>query len=158
MTARLRSHGDGLCVPATHTIYVTGKVLRLSRPQRLGVIIHEICHAVLPRSSHGVLWQQRMARAAKHAEASGEPDLARWLRDEIRRYVTPPGRLTRRSTYQEIHDFVSESGITPPFKAIVDEFSRSRSMTPRQFLRRYPRAKKIYEAGLRSSPDRSRRD
>jgi len=156
MTARLQNHGDGLCVPATHTIYVTRKVLRLSRPQQLGVIIHEICHAVLPRSSHSGSWQQRMSRAAKRAEAVGEPALARWLREEVRRYVTPPDRLTPRSTYREIQNFVRESGIVPSFKAMVEEFSRSRLMTPGQFLKRYPRARKVYVAGTRSSPDRAR--
>jgi len=155
MTSQLQCHGDGLCVPATHTIYITRKLLRLSRPQRLGVIIHEICHAVLPRSSHGAPWQRRMIRAAMRAETLGEHGLAKWLREEVRRYVTPPGRLTGKSTYQEIRDFVRESGTVPSFKAMVEEFSRSRLMTPGQFQKRYPRARKVYDAGLRSSPERA---
>lgn len=155
MSARLQNHGDGLCVPATHTIYVTRKLLRSSRPMQMGVIIHEICHAVLPRSSHGGRWQLRMIRAAKRADARGEPGLASWLREEVRRYTTPPDRLTPRSTYREIRSFVAESGVVPSFKAMVEEFSRSRLMTPEQFLKHYPRAGKVYADGTRSSRDRS---
>lgn len=156
MTEQLQSHGDGLCVPATHTIYITRRVLRMRRAQRLGVIVHEICHAVLPRSSHGELWRRRMTRAAKRAQALGEAELVQWLREEVRRYVTPPVRLTPKATYREIRDFVRESGTIPSFKAMVEEFSRSRSMTPGQFLKRYPRARMVYEAGMRSSPGRAR--
>lgn len=155
MTAQHQHHGDGLCVPATRTIYITRKIARWTRPQRLGVIIHELCHAVRSRSGHSLPWQKRMILAAKRAAATGDPVLGQWLRQEVRRYQTPATRLTAKSTYREIRAFVEESGIVPTFEAMVEEFSRSRLMTPGQFLRRYPRARETYAAGIRAARNRS---
>ena len=155
MTAQHQHHGDGLCVPATRTIYLTRKLVRWRRSQRLGVMIHEICHAVLSRPGHGEPWLGRMTMAARRAAALGDHILAQWLRDEVRRYQTPPGRLSVKSTYGEIRDFVRESGVIPSFEAMVEEFSRSRLMTTGKFLRRYPRARQVYETGIPAKQRRS---
>lgn len=149
MGVEQRIHGDGLCVPSRRAIYIHHRVRRSGGAQLTGVIIHEICHAIEPRSSHGKSWRERMSRAAGRAEALGENDLARWLREEVHRYLTPPGRLRVGATYGEIRDFVAESGKVPSFRKLVEEFSRSRGMKPGEFLRRYPRARAVYDAGVR---------
>lgn len=154
MTARTRHHEDALCVPATRTIYISRKSIRWGPAQRLGVIIHEVCHAVQPSSGHGESWMNRMALAAARAAERGDEVLAQWLRAEVRRYQTPPDRLGANATYREIRDFVRESSTLPPFEAMVEEFSRSRSMTPALFLGRYPRARKVYNSGIPGKPRR----
>jgi hypothetical protein len=150
MTARQARDGDDArCDPVTCTIYFAPKLARRNRLQKTGIIVHEICHALHPRSGHDNPWQRRLLQAARKAKALGEPDIARWLRAEVRGYQTPPGRMTARSTYLEIRNFVRESGILPPFETMVEEFSRSREITASEFMKRYPRAKKVYESMAR---------
>jgi hypothetical protein len=150
MTAsQARDGDDARCDPVTCTIYFAPKLGRRNRLLTTGILVHEICHALHPRSGHGDPWQRRLMQAAGKAEALGEPELARWLRDEVRGYQTPPGRMTARSTYHEIREFVRESGVLPPFETLVEEFSRSRSISCGEFLKRYPRARKVYESVAR---------
>jgi hypothetical protein len=148
MDPNSKSGNDGLCKPPAHTILISRRLPAGTNAEFAGVIIHEICHALRPRSSHGAPWLERMARAAKRAETLGEPTLARWLHEEIERYRVPRTRLGTAFTYREIRNFVAESGTVPPFKVLVAEFSRSRSMKPTEFLKRYPRAKQVYLAAV----------
>jgi hypothetical protein len=157
MAIRQQRRGDGLCVPSTHTIYIAWKGKDWSREQKLGVIIHEICHAMQVRSGHETAWQRRLARTAEKAESTGDVALARWLRQEVLRYQPSPRSLTPKSVYGEIQDYVKETGTVPSFAVMVAEFSRSRAMTLREFLKRYARTKQVYQAAVSANHRPSRR-
>jgi hypothetical protein len=148
MAIRQQRRGDGLCVPSTHTIYIAWKGKKWSREQRLGIIIHEICHALQVQAGHETAWQRRLAKAAGKAEATGDTALAHWLHREGLRYQPPAGSLAAKSVYREIGNYVKETGTVPSFALMVAEFSRTRAMTSRVFLRRYPRTKQVYQAAV----------
>lgn len=155
MALQQQTRGDGLCVPSTHTIYIAWKGKNWSREQRLGVIIHEICHATQVRSGHEAPWQKRLTKAAEKAKEIGDMELALWLRREVQRYQPPPASLTPKSVYQEIRNFVKETGTIPSLARMIAEFSRSRSMTRREFPKRYPRTKQVYQAAVATNHQRS---
>jgi hypothetical protein len=148
MAIRQQRRGDGLCVPSTHTIYIAWEGKNWNREQRLGILIHEICHALQIRAGHELAWQKRLARAAEKAEAMGDTALAHWLRRESLRYQPPAGSLAAKCVYREIRNYVKETGTVPTFAMMVAEFSRSRAMTSRLFLRRYPRTKQVYQTAV----------
>src|SRR5262245_5171459 len=69
--SRRRVHGH--CDPVARTIEIVAHPSDSDERDRL--LIHEICHAVAP-GNHGVVWQQRMEKAAATADDLGRSRLA----------------------------------------------------------------------------------
>jgi hypothetical protein len=133
---------DGLCDPATRTIYVRPNV-----PQRIGTIIHEICHAIAVHANHGNPWQKRMLRAAAHATRLGENGIAEFLQSEVKQFGSE--MLTARAVYSEIQDAVFDLPGRPRFRQVIGVVSRNLGLKPATLKREYPRCRVVYEDALR---------
>jgi hypothetical protein len=129
---------DGLCDPATRTIYVRPNV-----PERIGAIIHEICHAVAVHANHGNPWQKRMLRAAAHATRLGENEIAKFLQSEVKQFGSE--MLTARAVYGEIKDVVEFSPSKLTFHQTIRAASTNLNIRKSTLLRLYRRCRAVYE-------------
>jgi hypothetical protein len=106
------------------------------------LLVHEIAHAVT-NGSHAVLWRRRMDQAAVRAAKLGEKDLADVIRHEQENYRTSP-LIDCHWIYGQIEDWTAEQpGKT--FKEIMEAICWDYGMTQREFLRFFPRARKVWE-------------
>ena len=139
----MRRVGDGICCLATKTIYINPKVENL-----VGILIHEICHALSPRVNHGGGWQRRMLIAAARAERFGELSLAEFLRSEVTHYRNDAEVVTAGAIYSEIEQAVEESTVNPSFESIVGILARKYLMNRREFLKRFRGAKQAHKRAV----------
>lgn len=139
-----RRVGDGICCLATKTIYINPKVENL-----VGILIHEICHALSPGVNHGGDWRRRMLIAASRAERFGEIPLAGFLRSEVTHYRNDAEVVTARAIYTEIEQAVEESTVNPSFESIVGILARKYLMNRREFLKAVSRRQKSLQKGRR---------
>ncbi len=109
------------------------------------LMIHEIAHAVTG-DGHGRRWQARMEQAAVTAADAGQADLAGLLRADIAGYNDPLARVSARLVYQEIADAASPD-VT--FSEVIEFVRRGYGLPRRQFLKRFPRARKVFDEAKR---------
>jgi hypothetical protein len=140
---------DGLCDPGTRTIYVRPNV-----PQRIGTIIHEICHAIAVHANHGNPWQKRMLRAAAHATRLGQNEIAEFLQSEVKRFGSE--MLTARAVFGEIKDVVEFSPGKPTFHQVIHVVSENLNIRQNTLLRLYRRCRAVYEQAAREKDAISR--
>jgi hypothetical protein len=89
-----------------------------------------------------------MLKAATEADRTGQFGLAEFLRKEVMSYQQDAEVITSGAIYCEIKDCVSELKGIPSFHSVVKEVARRNVMTVEKFLKRYPRAKKVYEEAV----------
>jgi hypothetical protein len=135
--------GDGLCVHEKKTIHVNP-----SAKEQIGILIHEICHALAPRLNHGGRWQRRMRTAAKRAEELGEPSLQRFLELEIAEYRNSSEKVTPRSIYCEIEQAIDESIVIPRFESMIRVLAQKNLMPTKKFLHAFRGSKKAYRRAV----------
>lgn len=111
------------------------------------VLIHEIAHAVV-NGGHGKKWQARMELAAITAEALGRTELAGLLRREIAGYNDPLARVTAAEVYSEVEDAVIDIP-EAKFLQVVDSVRREYGFNREEFVRRFRRARAVYEEARR---------
>jgi len=132
----------GLCDSKRRIIYVAKDAEDLTL-----VLIHEICHAVTPHANHGRPWKKRMSKAATMASRRGQRQLAQSLRREVESYRDAE-RVTKKAIYSEIEDRVLDLPPPPSFRSVVKLVAHRNLMTTGEFLKRFPRAKRVYDDAL----------
>jgi hypothetical protein len=132
----------GLCDSKTRIIYVPKNA-----EDPAIVLIHEICHAVTPHANHGRPWRQRMLKAATMASRTGRWQFAQSLRREVEIYQDAQ-RVTKKAIYSEIEDCVLDLLPLPSFRSVVKLVAHRNLMTTGKFLKRFRRAKRVYEDAL----------
>jgi SprT-like family protein len=132
----------GLCDSKRRIIYVPKDAEDLAV-----VLIHEICHAVTPHANHGQPWQERMLKAATVASRRGQRQFAQSLRRQIEIYRDAE-RVTKKAIYSEIEECVLDRPALPSFRSVVKLVAHENLMTAREFLKRFPRAKRVYDDAL----------
>jgi hypothetical protein len=142
-TTSLGRFCEGLCDSKRRIIYVPKDAKDFAV-----VLIHEICHAVTPHANHGRPWQERMLKAATMASRRGERQLAQSLRGEVERYRRDAERVTKKAINSEIEECVLDLPALPSFRSVVKLVAHKNLMTTREFLKRFPRAKRVYDDAL----------
>jgi hypothetical protein len=131
---------EGLCDPERRVIYV-----RKDAEDLTILLIHEICHAVIPHANHGRPWQERMLKAATMANRTGQWQFAQLLRREVEIYRRDAERVTKKAIYSEIEECVLDLPALPSFRSVVKLVAQRNLMTTGEFLKRFPRAKRVYD-------------
>ena len=107
------------------------------------LIIHEICHAATSHW-HGKKYQTRLLKAADKAQDIGEAELADKIRAAVELCREPAvSRRTSHDIYCQITDAVGDlpdASMATIFALVADR----NVYTPEEFLKRYPRAEKVY--------------
>jgi hypothetical protein len=134
---------EGLCDCERKIIYIPSNTEDL-----IAVLIHEICHAVTPSTNHGQPWQERMLKAATVAQRTGQSRLAEFLRKEVVSYQRDAEVITPKAIYCEIADCVSDLKGIPSFRTVVKLVAQRNVMTVEKFLKRLPRAKRVYDKAI----------
>ena len=129
----------GHCDDEKKIIYVSKNAEDL-----IALLIHEICHALTSSANHGRTWQERMLKAAKVADRIGHSRLAEFLRQEVVNYQRAEVK-SRKAIYCEIQEWVSALKGIPSFRTVVKLVAQWNVMTVKQFLKRLPRAKAVYD-------------
>jgi len=144
---RRRSATDcvGLCDPERRVIYAPAD----ADSDLTLVLIHEICHAVTPQVNHGLPWQTRMLKAATMVGRSGRLRLAQLLRQEVERYRRDAELVTSKVIYCEIEECLWDLPKVPSFRSVVKLVAKRNSMTVQGLLKRFPRAKRVYDKAIR---------
>jgi hypothetical protein len=104
-----------------------------------GLLIHEISH--LASSYHGKKYLNRLSKARDRAKQLGLKTLAEIIQDDVRKYTECQELYD--NTYQMIQDAVMD---VPKISwtDLLRYAAHQRGMYPKEFLRRYKRAKKIF--------------
>jgi hypothetical protein len=134
---------EGLCDCERKIIYIPNNTEDL-----IAALIHEICHAVTPSTTHGRPWQERMLKAASVADRTRQSRLAEFLRKEVVSYQRDAEVITRKGIYYEIEECVSDLKRIPSFRTVVKRVAQRNVMTVEQFLKRLPRAKAVYDRAV----------
>lgn len=103
ITTRSRRKVHGRCDSVRRVIEIVAQ--HADPDERDGLLIHEICHAVVD-GSHGKKWQDRMERAATRANELGRDVLAKMLRQEIAEYQEATTSL--EVAYNQIRDALND--------------------------------------------------
>jgi hypothetical protein len=107
-------------------------------------LIHEIAHAVTD-DHHGSRWQTRTEKAAVRADDLGLAALGNNLRRMVANYRDGGLRVTATMVYGEISHCVLDSP-SVTFAQAVDFVRRSYGLPRAKFLRRFRRAKRVFDA------------
>ena len=118
------------------------------------LLIHEIAHAVTD-GGHGKKWQQRMEKAVVTAEQASRTELAALLRKEIVGYRNPMARVTAGLVYSEIADAVVENPELT-FSQVIDCVRRDYGFCRQEFLKRFRRARTVYDREKRDAQEESK--
>ena len=130
---------QGRCERESKTISILGS---MTGDDLLALLIHEIVHAVR-NDYHGGLWLQGMEEAASQSEQNGAAGVAGLLRQQIADYRNG-FQVTVAMLYGEIENCViDQPQIT--FPQVVDFLRRDCGISRDQFLRRFRRAKRVFE-------------
>jgi hypothetical protein len=89
-----------------------------------------------------------MRKAADRATQIGNPELAKWLRGEVKRYSGKPENPTRSHTYIEIQEAIETSTPIPNFASIQERLCSRYSLEVQEFERFYPRARRVYDQAV----------
>jgi len=112
------------------------------------VLIHEIVHAVTG-SGHDKRFISRLLQCAKTAQEKGISELAALLKNEAELWSPEKSlRITSTTIYVGIADALLQCP-KASFTQVVDFVRRDVGMSRREFLRRYKRARRIYDATQR---------
>jgi hypothetical protein len=133
----------GLCDCEKRIIYIPTNTENL-----IAVLIHEICHAVTPSANHGRPWQKRMLKAADVANWRGRSQLADFLREEVVSYARKAEVKTKKAIYSEIEECVLDLQGISSFRTVVKLVAQRNVMTAKEFLKRFPRAKAVYDEAV----------
>lgn len=142
---------QGKCDNRTKTIRVA---VPLVGDAGAALLIHEIAHAVT-NGGHGTRWQTRMERAAAKAAALGRPALTRLLREQVAGYDDPLSRVSAGLVYQEIADALAEAP-DAAFMQVIDWLRWTFGLSRQEFLRRFRRAKAVYNEVREAAEDRAK--
>ncbi len=145
-------YSDGRCRDDTKTIEVNSgrRATRADggRMSLTALLIHEIAHAVTPLG-HGKRWQARMLSAAERAERLGRKDLADELRADVQQVQGPDTYFaTASGTYNRIQDAVCDAPAAT-FNNIIDFVRSDFGLSRKEFLKRFPRARRVFDAAYR---------
>jgi hypothetical protein len=88
-----------------------------------------------------------MLKAATMASRRGQWQLAQSLRREVEIYRDAE-RVTKKAIYSEIEECVSVLPALPSFRSVVKLVALKNLMTSGEFLKRFPRAKRVYDDAL----------
>ena len=89
-----------------------------------------------------------MLKAATMANRTGQWQFAQLLRREVEIYRRDAERVTKKAIYSEIEQCVSDLPALPSFRSVVKLVAHRNLMTPGEFLKRFPRAKRVYDDAL----------
>jgi hypothetical protein len=136
--------GTGFCRPLTKTIQLVQVPRDENELHRL--LIHEICHAVVPASGlHGKRWRRRYLKAAERARALGRSTLAKAIEKDVAAYSDPSRGITVGApyVYRCIEDFMMDNP-NASYDAAIEAVARWCCMYPRELEQRYKRCKVTY--------------
>jgi hypothetical protein len=134
---------DGLCLPEKRVIHI-----RRGVEHPLGVVIHEMCHAVCPKVSHGRPWQKRMLKAAQRAKEINDIPLADFLLNDANLFGNSPA-VTAQAVYSDIQDAIYGESKIPSFGKAIAVISRKLGLTQKELLHRFRRCRTVYDDALR---------
>jgi hypothetical protein len=130
----------GRCCPESRTI----KLTHLPEGEAgVALLIHEIGHAAT-HQGHGKKWLARMKKAASIAEATGRHELAGHLQEMVDQYCAPTSTVTAADVYWGIEGVVRDYE-QAQFTQVVDCVRRDYGLSRRDFLRRYRRARQVFD-------------
>jgi hypothetical protein len=141
---------QGKCLTDTKTIKILDGVTGLDLT---ALLIHEIAHAVV-NVYHGKKWQTKMMEVAHEAEHIGKHYLAEVLRKQVADYADPDNEMTAAMVYQELEDAVWHRPEVE-FEHVVDWLRRDGGMSRAEFLRRYRRARAIFDVAKVDAEERA---
>ena len=139
-TVRDLDGAQGKCDQRTKTIKILGGITGLNLTV---LLIHEIAHAVA-NVYHEEAWQARMRVAADKADHLGKTDLALLLRKQVADYADSDHRMDAATVYNQIYDLLWENSRTT-FHQAMDFVRRDGGLTRSDFLRRYRRARAVFD-------------
>jgi len=141
----------GKCYPETKTIKILDGITGLDLTV---LLIHEIAHSVV-NVYHGKTWQRRILVAADHAERLGMSELAERLRQQVADYAKPDNEMNAAMVYSEIEDVIWENPKLK-FEQVVDLLRRDWGLSREMFLRRFRRAKAVFDEAKVDAKERAK--
>jgi hypothetical protein len=140
---------QGKCYPNTKTIKILDGMTGLDLT---ALLIHEIAHAAV-NVWHGGRWRARMLVAAEQAERLGKGKLAQVLRKQVAQYGNPDSEVTPTMVYDEIEDILWQRP-GAEFEQVVDFLRRDVGLSREDFVRRYRRARTVFEEAKAEAEER----
>ncbi len=134
---------EGFCDPERKVIFINSSVVSKGGEELALLLIHEICHAVVPNGSHGKIWHRRMRTAISQAQRVRREQLATLLEAELQAYQHVP--VTRA---QDVYDTVGDILTDLPqatFEKVLRRLARYYGLTPEELLQRYKRLRRVYK-------------
>lgn len=120
------------------------------------ILIHEICHALIP--NHKKRWRDRLTIAAAKAKSIGETALAEKIMYEIKDYKRRE-RKQRIYYAEDIYERISEMLIDSPdasFDSVISYLAQEFGYYNEDFLKNYTKCKQVYEDEKKSFRRRKR--
>jgi hypothetical protein len=119
------------------------------------IIIHEICHALSRSNGHGSTWQGRMVKTRERVKQIGRARLVELLDYEVQGYDDDKAEdVTDEDIYDSIRDVLGY-GPTLSFERVIFQVAwrHLAGMSVREFVRKYPKSRKVYEQAKRSAAE-----
>jgi hypothetical protein len=101
-------------------------------------IIHEICHAVLPKRNHASkLFHRKLFKAAEHARELGQQSLSEGLFKDVRMcQAVAEYEISKRDVLDQIEQLLKQD--MKPLKVVIETAANDWGLDSDQLLKKYP--------------------
>ena len=141
---------NGECHIESCTIYISPQYVELGGHELRALLIHEICH-VVASGGHGKVWGRRLGKTVEVAERIGDAGVATILSKEVKDCLA--GHFVGAGGAPEIYEYLSDAVVEvehePQFDHMLAYVAQSYLLTVDDFLKKYPRAKRVFDKAMR---------